>query len=75
MDHILEAECDAADEATVEGEGVKVNQLIRTSAASEQKFSLRCFGNAFVGCSKDFLKLTVITPTLIIFAFTVSVSV
>ena len=49
MDHILKAECDAADEATVEGEGVKVNQLIRTSAASEQKFSLRSTGNAFVG--------------------------
>ena len=75
MDHILEAECDAADEAAVEGEGVKVNQLIRTSAAPEQKFSLRFFGKAFVGCSQDFLKLVVINPSLIIFAFTVNVSV
>ncbi len=49
MDHFLKAECDAADEATVEGEGVKVNKLIHTSAASKQKFSLRCTGNAFVG--------------------------
>ena len=43
------AEYDAADKAAVEGEGVKVHQLICILSASEVKFSLGGFSNTFVG--------------------------
>ena len=49
LKQILEAEYDAADKAAVEGEGVKVHQLICILSASEVKFSLGGFSNTFVG--------------------------
>ena len=59
LEQIIEAECDAADKAAVEGEGVKVHHLIRAFSASDVEFSPRGFGNSFVGGRKNFLKLAV----------------
>ncbi len=53
MEHILEAECDLADEFAVEGEDVKVDNLISTSPASELYFSLGWTSAMTLALGKD----------------------